>query len=168
MANIDDYKDAMDRFSYDPLDGLVRHLMPYGNRLIGDIAGSNNGGYVQLRSGLIRMQAHRFAFYAMEGYLPDCIDHINGVRHDNRWLNIRGCTNAENGRNRGISSNNTSGYRGVSGIGNKWRGAVTLNGKSHVRIGFKSPEKANEWVVNKSKELYGEFYNEEVAKEVIR
>lgn len=76
---------------------------------------SDNGqGY---RRGYIRgvcLLAHRVAYCIMEGEWPDDeIDHINGIRSDNRWANLRKVTLAENSKNRRMSKNNTSGCNGV-------------------------------------------------------
>ncbi len=63
-----------------------------------------------------------YAFYVRNntaGYLHSFlmgakwIDHINRNRLDNRKLNLRKATNAENIRNRGMLPNNTSGFKGV-------------------------------------------------------
>jgi hypothetical protein len=43
-----------------------------------------------------------------------CVDHISRDRLDNRRCNIRPVTDAENIRNQGMSTRNTSGYKGVS------------------------------------------------------
>ncbi len=59
------------------------------------------------------------------------IDHINGDSLDNRRSNLRVCTNAENGRNRKIASNNTSGHSGISwnkGKG-KWECYIRIDGR---------------------------------------
>ena len=44
--------------------------------------------------------AHRLAHFYMTGAMPDkYIDHINGIRHDNRWINLRHVTPEINSKN---------------------------------------------------------------------
>lgn len=59
------------------------------------------------------------------------IDHINGNPLDNQRHNLRHCTHAENGRNRKINVNSTSGYKGVTWKKsvNKWRSMIEHDGK---------------------------------------
>ena len=168
MVTIKNYQDGMNRFRYNKETGDIEHLNDYGQRSAGDKCGHNDGGYISISCGNVKLKAHRFAFYFMEGYLPEQVDHINGIKHDNRWINLRGCTRAENNRNRGVSSNNKSGYRGVRLQGyykDKWVGQVGFNGKKYTKGGFTTPDSCNIWVTMKSKELYGEFYNEDRCKE---
>ena len=58
--------------------------------------------------------AHRLAYFLEYGSFPIEMDHINGVRHDNRWSNIRPCTHAENMQNLSIRSSRGGVFRGVS------------------------------------------------------
>jgi len=59
------------------------------------------------------------------------IDHISGDSLDNRKVNLRCCTHAENFRNQGISKHNTSGAKGV--VWNKrnknWNARITVDRK---------------------------------------
>jgi hypothetical protein len=74
--------------------------------------------------------AHRVIWALMTGAWPiDQIDHINGVRDDNRWSNLRAATNAENAQNMRISARNTSGFIGVSWDSNrrKWAAEITVD-----------------------------------------
>ena len=59
-------------------------------------------------------RSHRVIWAIYNGEWPaDQIDHINGVRNDNRIVNLRVVSGTENQMNRRINSNNTSGSSGV-------------------------------------------------------
>lgn len=60
-------------------------------------------------------RAHRVIWAMMTGsWPPDQIDHINGVRSDNRLANLRAVSGQENMRNQRMPVNNTSGAVGVT------------------------------------------------------
>ena len=56
-------------------------------------------------------------------------DHINRNKLDNRKVNLRICTNSENGRNKGTRKGSLSGYKGVSKHRDKWQARIRLNGE---------------------------------------
>jgi len=87
---------------YNPDNGLFTWLKPTAYRLKkGDEAGCNSSGYRVIKVDVTIYRAHRLAFLYMEGELPPIhVDHINRVRDDNRWCNLRHSTNDENMRNR--------------------------------------------------------------------
>lgn len=60
------------------------------------------------------------------------IDHINGIKTDNRICNLRDVTPAENSKNQRASIKNTSGFRGVYWNKNdgKWQSYIRENGRS--------------------------------------
>lgn len=61
-----------------------------------------------------QIYAHRAAWAIVHGEWPEHeIDHLNGVRHDNRLQNLRHVTKTENGRNQGLKATNKSGVNGV-------------------------------------------------------
>jgi hypothetical protein len=62
---------------------------------------------------------------------PQCVDHINGNKLDNRRHNLRTGSHAQNHQNLSLSSRNTSGYRGVSRhkASGKWQARAQLDGR---------------------------------------
>lgn len=58
-------------------------------------------------------------------------DHMNGNKLDNRRNNLRTVNHHQNGLNRGLQINNTSGFKGVywHKRDRKWRAQVRINGK---------------------------------------
>lgn len=87
------------------------------------------------------------------------IDHINGNRLDNRRENLRFCTNAENGKNRKISKNNTSKFKGVFFYkkGNSWRSMIRVDGRRIFLGDFGSAEAAYEAYCKASSEFHKNF-----------
>lgn len=89
------------------------------------------------------------------------VDHINGIRHDNRRANLRICTNAENQRNRGKNKNNTSGYKGVSlhKLSGLWKAMIKVDRKDIFLGYFKNPEDAHQAYSAAAAMYHGEFAN---------
>jgi hypothetical protein len=73
------------------------------------------------------------------------VDHINRNKLDNRIENLRAVNAGEQAINKGKSSNNTSGYKGVYSVkGGKWVAKIGYRGKS-VHLGtFNTKKEANE------------------------
>ncbi len=101
-------------FQYNPETGSItrlRKIVRANGRPThykkGQIAGSKHcGGYrhVSFTSllGRIKILEHRLAFILMGKDIPLNVDHINGNRSDNRWINLRPSSNSENQLNRHV------------------------------------------------------------------
>jgi hypothetical protein len=75
-----------------------------------------------------RYKSHRVAWCMTHGAWPDDqIDHINGVRSDNRIENLRAVSQIENSRNMRRLSNNKSGVTGVNWDKKNWRWVATIS-----------------------------------------
>jgi hypothetical protein len=75
--------------------------------------------------------AHRVLYAMKYGEWPNFIDHINGIRSDNKLSNLRSVTQKENSCNSKKPENNTSGYIGVSWNkrDQRWASYITINKK---------------------------------------
>ena len=85
--------------------------------------------------------------------------HINGLKDDNRIENLREATNAENMRNRGKQTNNTSGLKGISfhKRDKKFYAVCRVNGKLHFLGYYPTAEEAHAVYVAFATEHHGEF-----------
>lgn len=84
------------------------------------------------------------------------VDHKDRNPFNNRWKNLREATHRQNLRNRGLQSNNTSGYPGIDKIGNKWRARV--NGIYSVHLGmFSSKQGAIKARKQAEMKYFGQF-----------
>lgn len=135
-------------FSYDPETGNFTRLVTSGLRSKkGTIAGCIDlTGYVRYSIDYGRYHGHRLVWLYVHGSWPkDQIDHINGIRHDNRLCNLRECTSAQNAQNMPVRSDNTSGFVGAHyfSANNNWQAGIRVNGKKyHIGV-FKTAEEAH-------------------------
>lgn len=152
-------------FDYDPLTGMFTRVVARGMRhRKGDIAGFINKktGYIKIGISGKEYRAHRLAFLYMLGYFPpNEVDHINGVRNDNRWINLRPVSRIDNSKNQRRSSRNTSGVTGVNfsrhpkNAAKPWcakiGSSITQAKSSFAQKYFSTKEAAIEW--RKAKEI---------------
>jgi hypothetical protein len=112
-------------FEYNPETGLFRNLKS-GKVWIQE----DERGYIRIQIGKKRYRAHRLAYLYVEGEMPRNIDHINGVGSDNRWANLRSCSQSENCRNRGIGQNSVSGIKNVvwNEQAKRWKVVIRVDG----------------------------------------
>ena len=90
----------------------------------------NNKGYRTVDVLATNMRAHRVVWAIVHGVFPKgIIDHINGVRDDNRIANLRDVSTQESAKNRGRQKNNPSGCVGVAPRDGRWRVMIGTNGK---------------------------------------
>lgn len=129
--------------TYNPETGifvrLANKLKKFNNP---KIAGYKKEGYIAIKVNGIAYMAHRLAWLYVYGNMPkDQIDHINGIKIDNRISNLRECTNSENHQNRQPYKNTTSKYTGVTWHKKqkKWNARIKIN-QEIINLGSFSDE----------------------------
>jgi len=123
---------------YNKETGEFKRLKSRGNQHGGSIVNvkHNSSGYYEIRvySGSTgqskKYKAHRLAWLYEYGSFPKLeIDHINGIRTDNRLSNLREVDRNTNQKNRAIHSNSPSGVLGVTWNKNSFRWEVSFKSK---------------------------------------
>lgn len=147
---------------YFPEIGEFRWKIQKGSRaLVGSIAGTlcKDKGYIRIDVLGKQYPAHRLAWLYMTGEWPkNHIDHKNLSKVDNRWINLREATPSENKANSKIRPDNTSGFKGVSKFGKKWKAQCSANG-IHTYLGlFDTPELASLAYQSFAAVAQGEFF----------
>lgn len=154
------------RFNYDPKTGKLsrkyRELSDcptlasqtnWNNRISEPIGGLNTKGYLCTTINTKVYRVHRLIWLLVIGSWPEyAIDHINGIRNDNRWCNLR--DTSDNNKNKTIQSRNTSGTIGIIEYGNTCRVHIGVNKQSKYLGSYKTLEEAT--IVRKAAEVkYG-------------
>ena len=124
-------QDLRNNFVYDPESGEMRRS---GGK---KSPSTNSQGYICFVFRGQYLASHRIAWALHYGKLPPPemeIDHINGIRDDNRISNLRLVSMADNMRNKTQYRNNTHGYPGIIFEPNnrrirKWRAQIHADGK---------------------------------------
>lgn len=144
---------------YDPETGVFTwRVRRGGGAVAGGICGSpNSGGYIQIKIDRVLRKAHRLAWLYVHGAWPKAdIDHINGVRDDNRLTNLRDVPESTNAQNllraRKDSGAGLAGARKNRDSG--WAARIRVGGKErHLGI-FATPEEAHAAYIEAKRRLH--------------
>lgn len=145
----------------DPETGVFTRLVTTSPRAkAGDVAGSISNGYVWIRVDRCRYSAHRLMWLYVTGAWPVAeIDHINGVRSDNRFANLREATSSQNKANIGRLPSNTSGFKGVHWHRRDrwWQARIAIDGHRMSLGYYRTPAQAHAAYVAAAQRLHGEY-----------
>lgn len=129
------------RLSYCPETGIFTWIngpehkhVSWDGKYKGKQAGSlKKHGYYEINIDGKIVFAHRAALAISHGDWPTGeVDHINGIRSDNRLENLREVSRSENQRNRAISARTRSGVHGVSKRNGRWVVNVGTGNGRHI------------------------------------
>jgi hypothetical protein len=146
-------------FEYNPVSGIVIWKTSRCNKIkVGNTVSHRGcGGYIQVRIEGRLWMLHRIIWKIQTGNWPTgFIDHINGIRDDNSWSNLRDVTPFVNGQNRkGPDKDSTTGYLGVCFCkqSKKFKAQMTVNKIRVLNKLFDTPEEASN-AYQQAKEKY--------------
>jgi hypothetical protein len=151
---------------YSPETGVFTWKAPRPKIQVGQVAGhlKKNKGYIYIEINAKGYAAHRLAWFYMTGKWPkELIDHINRVKHDNRFCNLREATLSQNRAN--SKTLNKHGLKGVRRIpwmkeGDRCWEAQMVHKGERIAIGcFHTKEEAHAAYCEHAKRVHGQFFS---------
>jgi hypothetical protein len=118
-------------------------------------------GYWVTRIGDRRYYTHRLIWKWVTGNDPvQVIDHINGDRQDNSWINLRDVNKSQNRLNSNYQTPNQTGYKGVyfHAKNNCFTAQIVINGNARHLGCFETSEEAH-LAYCQTAQSYGDEFN---------
>ena len=136
------HAELISHLEYDPETGRFRRI----RGRIGPAGFPTQGGYISVSIANVTYLAHRAAWLFMTGEWPKgYLDHINRIKSDNRWCNLREVTASENQHN-SLTPNASSkvGFRGVrNGNSGRYCAEIRVNGSIIALGSYATAEEAH-------------------------
>lgn len=138
LREIYDYNESTGTFTI--------RIQRMGSRPVGSAVGTPSGrGYLSVCIDKKNYLVHRLVWLYVYGVWPSGdVDHINGVKSDNRVDNLRDCggtaINQEN--RRAANAGSESGILGVRKVGNTWWATIMSNKKKYSLGSYYSEKEA--------------------------
>lgn len=132
--------------AYDPETGVLRWLTTGTGRKPSLVAGSRQASGYWVTGIQNRIyKNHQLALLLSTGRWPEHdVDHINGVKEDNRLCNLREVDHQSNTQNRlKAHSNNVSGILGVHKRKQRFMARILVNGSPHHLGTYPTAEEAH-------------------------
>jgi hypothetical protein len=146
--------------AYSPDTGIFTRRISLSPRShVGKQAGSrSSSGYLQIRVDSTRYLAHRLAWLHTFGVWPNgVIDHINGVKNDNRLANLRDVAPYVNSQNQKIAqSRNMSGLLGAhyQARSDRYLAHIVVDGTKKHLGSFETAEQAHAAYIEAKRRLH--------------
>ena len=138
-------------FDYEPETGVITRKKTIHNaKTFRQPLSKDKYGYLVVTINGLNRSQHRIAWLHYYGENPkDCIDHINGVRDDNRICNLRDVNKSQNKQNQKVLARNKTGFKGVwinKQVKHKksYIAGITVNGENIYLGAYPTPELAHE------------------------
>jgi hypothetical protein len=145
--------------SYNPDTGEFYWILPTSHRVsAGDkVLSVSRSGYYELCFMNQKAYQHRVAWMYVYGVPPNgVIDHINGIKTDNRIVNLRCVSQMENSQN--ILKAHKSSKTGVRGVyknrPNTWVAQIRKDGKAFHLGSFKTLDEAKSAYLEAKKQFH--------------
>jgi hypothetical protein len=144
---------------YEPLSGnFIRLITKCSRAKVGQIAGTTHPlGYIKICLNKKIYSAHRLAYLYQTGEWPPFeVDHINGNKSDNSWVNLRLATSSQNKANRakfrGVM------LKGVQKRGNKFMAIARINCKLKYLGLYDTEEQAHAVYCEAARQAFGAYH----------
>jgi hypothetical protein len=149
---------------YDPNTGIFTWKVDKAKNVKkGNIAGRKKiNSYIQIQINKKLYFAHRLAWLYVHGEMPEnYIDHVNGIKSDNKILNLRKATPQENQFNRKLNKKSTSGIKGITWhkTNKRWNAVLNVNNKNIHLGSFINLNIAKQVISNARNKYHGDFAN---------
>lgn len=132
---------------YDPETGVFTRLVARQAYPVGSVAGyQGTNGYIRVGLDGKSYRAHRLAWLYVYGRWPqDEVDHVDGVRSNNMFANLRECSRSENNQNRTAYACNAEGLLGVTWhrASKAWVAQIKVEGRTTHLGRFDTPKQAH-------------------------
>lgn len=145
--------------NYNPKTGVFSWRVRTSNRIaVGQLClNKDSHGYIRVRVDNKLYWAARLAWFYVHRVWPQHdIDHINGIRDDNRLSNLREATRSQNLANRRPKH---GGYKGVCYVKrtSRWAATVSKNGNTVFHKTYATEEEARDAYIAAAKEHHGQY-----------
>lgn len=154
MPSIDRLKELLE---FNPELGTLKWRHTGTGRKNTRLAGSLHGSYQRVKIDGHHYFAHRVMWALAHGSIDDSleIDHLNGVKSDNRLCNLRLVSRQANMQNRrGANKGSKTGFLGVHPVRDKFRASIRLGKKLHHLGYFDSAAAAYSAYVDSKRNLH--------------
>lgn len=150
------------RFDYNPITGEIIYRYRTGPLAKeGQVAGTvTKNGYLSIQVLKKRIYVHRLIWIYMTGDIPnEDVDHIDGVRTNNQWSNLRLASRQQNMFNKPGKS--SSGIKGVYFVPktSRWVAELRIDRKRVYQEYFATLDAAAQGIRINRIRLHGEFAN---------